>query len=319
MLLQFSDKQFKKLLQLVYTGNFIVSCNKDERGESCSEEEEIENLLLEAALQNNFSEVEEYEGELMWKEDYEHKYYDEIHEFSEEEAWRKLEFWLAEEIIKKLFAHKEWEGLSDKQKFFIRCTVEEKFAQEFEKHGLGRLKIDDINFNKDELVRMASKPEPVLPAIKLKYFLREDKNGLPPIYADVICVQCGKKGVNVGSIIDGYSAHPQMICEECTIDNYQKEQSYNSRDAAAARRRRIFDVAYLFNEMITDEYLRREQLKSVDDLDRVTLEKLMNWTKELYNQMFDKIGKMRLEETPKQKDVERLFKIKIATIDWSGF
>ena len=76
---------------------------------------------------------------------------------------------------------------------------------------------------------------------------------------------CGKKNIDLGGAIDAHTDNPKFYCEDCAIDAYMKDHGFKTREAAEARRRRIFDVGYLFNEMITDKYIRQRNKKSIDD------------------------------------------------------
>ena len=61
----------------------------------------------------------------------------------------------------------------------------------------------------------------VLPQIELKYFGPDD-DGKKPIQKDLVCCNCGKKGISIGSVKPDKEGEPQCVCEECTIDEYQK-------------------------------------------------------------------------------------------------
>ena len=147
------------------------------------------------------------------------------------------------------------------------------------------------------------KQEKILPAIKLKYY-RKEENGESPKHSDVSCFVCGKENIAIGSVLDAYSDNPKFVCEDCAIDKYQKDHKFKTREAAAARRRRMFDVGYLFNEMITDKYLQEKNLKSADDLGNSDMEKIMKTGKEAYNDLFSVTDKIKLEETEHQREIE---------------
>ncbi len=100
------------------------------------------------------------------------------------------------------------------------------------------------------------KKEKILPAIKLKYY-HKGEDGLGPRYPGIDCFICGRKDIVIGGAHISSSGETMYICEDCAIDHYQKKYGFKSREAAAARRRRIFDVSYLFFEMITDKYLEK--------------------------------------------------------------
>ena len=158
-----------------------------------------------------------------------------------------------------------------------------------------------------------NKQEKILPGIKLKYYCKEE-NGESPKHPDAVCCVCGKKNIAIGSAMDAYSDNPKLVCEDCTIDKYQEDYKFKSREAAAARRRRIFDVSYLFNEMITDKYLEEKNLKSVDNLGHNDMEKIMEIGREAYNDLFTVMDKIKLEETEHQWKIEEKLRKKLKFI-----
>ena len=157
---------------------------------------------------------------------------------------------------------------------------------------------------------MNKQKEKILPAIKLKYY-NKGEDGKGPKNPDAVCCFCGEKNIAVGSVMDAYSDNPKFVCEDCAIEMYQKDHKLKSKKAAIARRRRIFDVSYLFNEMITDKYLEEKKLKSVDDLKYNDMEKIMETGKEAYNDLFSKTAKIKLEETEDQKKIEEKLRKKL--------
>ena len=157
---------------------------------------------------------------------------------------------------------------------------------------------------------MSNKKEKILPAIKLKYY-NKGEDGKGPKNPDAVCCFCGEKNIAVGSMMDAYSDNPKFVCENCAIEIYQKDHKLKSKKAAIARRRRIFDVSYLFNEIITDKYLEEKNLKSVDALEYKDMEKIMKVGKEAYNDLFSKTEKIKLEETEDQKKIEEKLRKKL--------
>lgn len=53
------------------------------------------------------------------------------------------------------------------------------------------------------------------------------------------------------------------------IEEYQFEHGFSTAEIAASHRRRIFDVGYLFIEMVTDKYIYEKAVKSFEALDEV--------------------------------------------------
>lgn len=158
----------------------------------------------------------------------------------------------------------------------------------------------------------------ILPSIKLKYFQRENKQK-EPIYKNTRCYICGKKNVKIGSFIDTAANNHKITCEDCAIEAFRKEHGILTREAAEAKRRRIFDVLYLFQEMVIDEYLKRNKLKSFDDLNEKQIQYLMNFANKEYNRAFSKHDKIKLEATHDQKEIEKEFSVKISLLNFSKF
>jgi len=107
-----------------------------------------------------------------------------------------------------------------------------------------------------------------------------------------------------------------MICENCTIEFFKKEHKFLTNEAAAARRRRMFDVLYLFQEMVIDEYLKRNKLNSFRDLNERQIEYLINFANKKYNRLFNKQDKIKLETTREQKEIEEKFQKIISSMDF---
>lgn len=146
------------------------------------------------------------------------------------------------------------------------------------------------------------KKEKILPLIKLKYFSK-DNPGHERKEADIVCSVCNRSGVSVGSSLRDPSGNHQVICEDCTVDAFQKEHEFKSRDVAASHRRRIFDVGYLLQEMIIDKYLDKKGIESVDDLNKNEFVALLNLGKEIYNSHFSKGAKHEIEHIENQKEI----------------
>ncbi|MCK4745169.1 hypothetical protein KAS41_03845 [Candidatus Parcubacteria bacterium] len=155
-----------------------------------------------------------------------------------------------------------------------------------------------------------NKKEKILPEIKLKYYCKNE-NSESPKNPDAVCYFCGKKNIAIGSVLDGYSDNPKFVCENCAIDRYKKDHKFKSKKIASARRRRIFDVNYLFNEMITDKYLKEKSIKSIDGLKDRDMDEIIKVSTEAYNSLFSKIDKIKLEETESQSEIEEKLRKKL--------
>lgn len=145
--------------------------------------------------------------------------------------------------------------------------------------------------------------EKILPAIKLKYFSRPNPNDRPST-PGLVCSQCGKQDIRVGAGSGIHTANLEIVCENCAIDEYQKRYGFKSNEAAAARRRRIFDVSYLLQEIITDKYLMQRDIKDVRDLEFEMIQFIAHLAGEVYNSSLSKEEKIKLENEPDQKKIE---------------
>ncbi|MFA5830214.1 MAG: hypothetical protein WC878_00110 [Candidatus Paceibacterota bacterium] len=145
---------------------------------------------------------------------------------------------------------------------------------------------------------MKTKKEPKknLPLIVLKYHCRpsevKDENRPP---SGVACYFCRAK--NIVDISGGFrdkKGKEQVYCEKCATKMYKEELGFRTYKAAYAHRRRLFDVGYLFNEIITDEYMKMRGFTKVDDV----FEKfgaLNEISKNLWNYLFSKEEKNELK------------------------
>ncbi len=147
--------------------------------------------------------------------------------------------------------------------------------------------------------------ERVLPQIKLKYFHNKPDKGQKPVKYDKPCYYCKRKFEKVGSVLDAYSDRPKMVCEDCAIWAYKQQEGFRTKKAAAARRRRMFDVNYLFQELIIGLYLQNNDLHSINELPDEVFEKIMEQAKDVYNSFYSKEAKVKIEELETQDEVER--------------
>ncbi len=156
----------------------------------------------------------------------------------------------------------------------------------------------------------------ILPQIKMKYTTL----GVDTMPYDFRCHICKKLKKRLGSA-NMNSNKPKMICEDCAIDQYQKYYDYQTREAAAARRRRIFDVGYLFQDMIIDRYLLENNKFSINELSDEEMRKIFVFGKDMYDELFYIEEKIRFEETYEQKDIEKELSKTLNEIefDWKLF
>ena len=140
----------------------------------------------------------------------------------------------------------------------------------------------------------------VLSQIELKYF-GPDEDGKKPIQEDLVCSECDKKGITIGSAKNNEKGDLEYICEECSIEDFKKMHDFPSLEAAAAYRRRMFDVSYLFLEILIDAYLSKNKME-LDDVDEDLLDTLMTIGRSLY----EELPKNELEKITYLADLKEL-------------
>ena len=141
----------------------------------------------------------------------------------------------------------------------------------------------------------------VLPPIKLKYL---NKKSDVPKYSDISCHFCGKTDIAIGAYLDTYTNDPKVVCEDCAINNYQRDFGYKTHEIAAARRRRMFDVPYLFFEMVLDRYLAQNKIPFFENISEADYNYLMNISRKIFNTSFSRQEKIELEEIYDQSEIE---------------
>jgi hypothetical protein len=132
------------------------------------------------------------------------------------------------------------------------------------------------------------------------------------------CAWCLKKNiVNIGGGFKDEKGNMHQICEDCAVLRYKEDFGFKSSKAARFRRRRIFDVGYLFNEMILDLYMEENRIKdfqSCDNADNIFIR-----AGELFNLIFDKSDKVKFEETEDQAIIEDEFQKRLVTVNLTKF
>ncbi|OGI76377.1 hypothetical protein A3C57_01205 [Candidatus Nomurabacteria bacterium RIFCSPHIGHO2_02_FULL_33_12] len=145
------------------------------------------------------------------------------------------------------------------------------------------------------------KKEQIAPYIKLKYF-KKPKDGEGGDF--FICTQCKKLSNRFGS---GNSLvnPPEYRCEKCAILNYAEDYDFKSLEVAESYRRRMFDVFYLFQEILIGKILKEEKktFKSLTDEEYDSIISLATdiWRDE---KVVSKNLKLNLENLYYQKDIE---------------
>jgi hypothetical protein len=140
----------------------------------------------------------------------------------------------------------------------------------------------------------------VLPQIELKYF-GPDEDGKKPFETDLECVKCHKKGITIGSAQNGKTGDLEYICEDCSIEDFKKINEFSSLEAAAAYRRRMFDVSYLFLEKLIEAYLDKFKT-DLDSVDEDVVDTIVTIGRSLY----DELPKAELEKIMYLEDLEEL-------------
>lgn len=156
----------------------------------------------------------------------------------------------------------------------------------------------------------------ILPQLTFKYTTL----GADTIKDGFICDTCKKEKNRLGSS-NPIAKKPKMICEDCAIDGYMDSYGYKTHEAAAARRRRLFDVGYLFQDFVADRYLTENNISSIGKLEFEEIQAVFMLGKDMYNMLFDKGDKIELEEIFDQKDIEKKLKAVLdnGEFDWEFF
>lgn len=148
----------------------------------------------------------------------------------------------------------------------------------------------------------------MLKPVKLKYYKNNGKNK----FSDVQCFICGRNNIIIGSMYNDKKDKQKFVCEDCTIDIYKEEYGFKSRKEAAARRRRIFDVGYLFNEILLDIYMEENGIENFKDIPPEDFNFLIEGFNGLYNKLFSKEEKEKIE-VMNQEEIEKIFKSKLTS------
>lgn len=142
--------------------------------------------------------------------------------------------------------------------------------------------------------------EKMLTDIKLKYYKLPEKNDTTlPFFK---CSWCLKKNNKSGGGFVDKKGEFKQICESCAILRYKEDYNLKTLDIARAKRRRIFDVGYLFNESVLDIYMIEKKIKRFEECDNT--DDFFIKATELYNTLLSKEDKIKLEEIELQKDIE---------------
>ena len=147
--IELTRQQFENLLKLVYLGNWMVNANRDGSSENPHIEkyEAIEDYIFSFAEQ--FSCGEYVDGEEATKgKFYPTRLFEEetdvqklIEEYDEETFWDELIDHLGERALFRRYSKDEIKNMSQDERFEKLCEFIDKWADEINEHGIGRLKI----------------------------------------------------------------------------------------------------------------------------------------------------------------------------------
>lgn len=118
-----------------------------------------------------------------------------------------------------------------------------------------------------------------------------------------ICDLCGKKG-KIGALsFETISGKPLIICYGCNLEIFAEREGI-SKTEAEKRRKRMFAVGYLFNEVKMAEYLEQKMKKDFASIDEanVVLERI----REAWNSLTTEERKSFEEK--KDQELRRIYK-----------
>ena len=161
--------------------------------------------------------------------------------------------------------------------------------------------------------------EKILQNIVLKYYVKPKKSSKDKP-SGITCSVCRAKNiVNIGGGFYDKKGNLKQICEECAVWRYKYDYGFRTLKTAKARRRRLFDVGYLFNEMVLDRYMELGGIKDFKDLDGEVGNKVFIESINLYNYLFSKEDKIRIEEIENQKNIEDELRKRFNLIDFKEY
>ena len=164
---------------------------------------------------------------------------------------------------------------------------------------------------------MKRNTEKVLTRINLKYYHKPKKTDKENP-SGITCAWCFEKDItNIGGGYRDDKGKVYQICEECATLRYKQDFGFKTIKATRARRRRIFDVGYLFNEMLIDIYMNSNNILDFKDFNKA--DDLFIKASELYNILFSKEDKIRLEEIEDQYSIVNELQKRLLVVDLSKF
>lgn len=159
--------------------------------------------------------------------------------------------------------------------------------------------------------------EKILSRIELKYYKTPDKRR-GDVPSGIKCSWCFEPNITkIGAAHRDEKGNIHNVCERCAILDFKERESFKTIKAATARRRRLFDVGYLFNEMVIDKYMEVKNIEKFEDLENA--EDIFIKSSELYNHLFSKEDKVKLEEVEYQDNICSQLKEKISIVNFPKF
>ncbi|MBI4656427.1 MAG: hypothetical protein HY746_06760 [Elusimicrobia bacterium] len=139
--LKFDEKEYLRLMELVYLGNWVINSAKDEPEK---EYEVVESKIFSHAQTAGCSDLADYAEE--FKEYFPTAKFDElmsdrIEEYDNNTFWERLiEYMAKNELLEKYKDRKEdFDSMPREKKWTEIDSLEDKYRAEFEKHGIDRL------------------------------------------------------------------------------------------------------------------------------------------------------------------------------------
>lgn len=161
--------------------------------------------------------------------------------------------------------------------------------------------------------------EKILPLITLKYYHTPKKTSNRE-KSGITCAWCLDTNiVNIGGGFYDQKGKIHQICEDCAVIRYKEDFKIKSIKVARARRRRIFDIGYLFNEMVIDKYIEIKNLKDFKNIKSGKENDIFIEAGKLFNELFIKEEKLRIEVIENQKDIEEIFRKKLEPINFKEY
>ena len=140
--LELTKEEYKKLMDLVYIGDWVINSHRDEN--VLEEYEKIEDKIFSRASDAGFPEHADYDAEL--KEFFPSPKFDEeihkyIDEYNDEVFWDESVNRLVERDLLKKYKNKEeeFDNKSREDRFKESLQAEEKYNKEFEENGIDNL------------------------------------------------------------------------------------------------------------------------------------------------------------------------------------